>query len=522
MFSITTASRSLRRVELSKARLCGPPSPANVALLSSVRRALSSDAKGGSNTKSVVTTKKNLVTNEEGVHQTMKVSKSWKNKPLFRRQGDVRFKTGAEAAQLLVNEATRRDAPLTQFIDSISSTMHCLSPVFDRNPKYAFIAKTLMEPERYLQFRVAWIDDVGVVRMNRGFRVQYSSSLGCFEGGLHFGSHIDNAVIKSLAFDQVFSNALTGFNMGAAVGGSDFNPLDKSEGELQRFCQSYMTELAKYIGPDIDNPWMGMGVGKEEMGYLFGQFKRINSKNSIPGRFFLSGTFSEVPGYAVVHFANEMLKDKGESLEGKRCLIVGSGKVARSVAAKLLSYGAIPLSFSDASGHVYEPDGIKEGQLRTINKIKEDRGALLGRYIIASTTAQFNDPDDLFDIPCDLAFPCGAMDAVDTADVEKLANNGCIGVIEGGQKTITADARKTLKKRGMMYGPHNVTMTGPAISHHVGASMTNEILEQHIARIYQEVKNTASEFNVRGDLYTGGNIQGFLRVANEMMGHGAV
>ena len=284
---VTRSWQRLSQASSAATRIHLPRSSAAIRSYSVSATLCSDDTNNKSNT--VVTTKKTLVTREEGVHQTMKVSKSWRNKPLFRRQGDVRFKTGAEAAQLLVDEATRRDAPLTQFIDSVSSAMHCLSPVFDRNPKYAFIAKTLMEPERYLQFRVAWIDDMGVVRMNRGFRVQYSSSLGCFEGGLHFGSHVSNAVIKSLAFDQVFSNALTGFDMGAAVGGSDFNPLDKSEGELQRFCQSFMTELAKYIGPDIDNPWMGMGVGQEEMGYLFGQFKRINSKNSIPGRYFLSG-----------------------------------------------------------------------------------------------------------------------------------------------------------------------------------------------------------------------------------------
>jgi hypothetical protein len=236
--------------------------------------------------------RKSLVTAEEGVHQTMKISKSWRNKPLFRRQGDVRFKTGTEASDLLVEEALRRDAPLLEFIDSISSVMHCLSPVFDRNPKYAFVAKTLMEPERYLQFRVAWIDDTGVIRMNRGYRIQYSSSLGPYHGGLHFGYHMNNSIIKGMAFDQVFSNALTGFEMGAAVGGSDFNPLDKSEGELQRFCQSYMTELAKYVGPEMDWPWMGMGVGKEEMGYLFGQYKRINS--SPGGKLFLSSRLHDV------------------------------------------------------------------------------------------------------------------------------------------------------------------------------------------------------------------------------------
>ena len=234
------------------------------------------------------TSKRSLITHEEGVHQTMTTSKAWKNKPLFRRQGDVRFKTGLEAANLLVGEAKRRDDHEHEFIDSIRSTMQCLSPIFDRNPKYAFVAKQLMEPERFIQFRVAWIDDIGVVRMNRGFRIQYSSSLGPYEGALHFGTHVNSAVVKALGFDSVFSNALTGFDLGAAAGGSDFNPFDKSEGEMQRFCQSYMTELAKYVGPDTDSPWMGMGVGEKEMGYLFGQYKRINMKGSISGRPFLS------------------------------------------------------------------------------------------------------------------------------------------------------------------------------------------------------------------------------------------
>jgi hypothetical protein len=238
--------------------------------------------------------RKSLVTGNDGVHQTMKISKSWRNKPLFRRQGDVRFKTGTEAAQLLVQEALRRDQHELEYINSVTSNMLCLSPIFDRNPKYAFVAKTLMEPERFIQFRVSWIDDTGVVRMNRGFRIQFSSSLGPYEGPLHFGSHVNDGVIKALGFDAIFSNALTGFDIGAAAGGSDFNPLDKSEAEMQRFCQSYMTELAKYVGPDMDFPHMGMGVGQEEMGYLFGQYKRINVKASVAGRYFLSGDFQEV------------------------------------------------------------------------------------------------------------------------------------------------------------------------------------------------------------------------------------
>lgn len=223
--------------------------------------------------------KKSLLTNEEGVHQTMKVSKSWRNKPLFRRQGDVRFKTGMEAANLLIREAQRRDSHEKEYIESVTATMQCLSPIFDRNPKYAFAAKTLIEPERFIQFRVAWIDDTGVNRLNRGYRVQYSSSLGPYAGSLHFSSNITRSVIHSHGFDTIFSNALTGMGHGAAVGGSDFNPIDKSEAEMQRFCQSYMTELAKYVGVDQDIPWMGKGVGPEAMGFLYGQYKRVTGKS---------------------------------------------------------------------------------------------------------------------------------------------------------------------------------------------------------------------------------------------------
>lgn len=450
----------------------------------------------------------------------MKISKTWRNKPLFRRQGDVRFKTGMEAADLLVREANRRDSHEGEYIDSVAEVMNCLSPVFDRNPKYAFVAKTLMEPERFIQFRVAWIDDTGVNRLNRAWRIQYSSALGPYSGSLHFGAHFTTSLIHSLGFDTVFSNAVTGYAHGAAVGGADFNPLDKSESELQRFCQSYMTELAKYVGPDHDMPWMGMGVGQEEMGYLYGQYKRINAR--IGDSLLLSSSFPQAPGYGIAHFANEMLADKGDSLEGKRCLIIGAGKVARSVAKKLLEYGAVPITLSDASGHVYEPNGITDGKLTTINKIKQERGALLGRYIISSTTAEFNTPENILEIPCDICIPCGAMNDIDGAAANLLADSGCKLVVEGGQGCVTPKARKVLKKRGLQYGPHTMTMTGSAIVHALGPKATDEQLKAEIARVYGEVKSTANEFNQRGDLFAGANIAGFLRVANQMVLHGAV
>jgi len=496
------------------------PALADHAAASLTSRSFAADSRTGA------TEKPTLVTAEEGVHQTMHLSKTWRNKPLFRRQGDVRFKTGLEAANLLVAEANRRDAHEKTFINSVASTMQCLAPVFDRNPRYAFLAKQLQEPERFIQFRVAWIDDTGVVRMNRGYRIQYSSSMGPYEGSLHFGGHVNAGVIKSLGFDTVFSNAITGFHIGGAVGGADINPFDKSESEIQRFCQSYMTELFKYVGPDVDHPTMGMGIGEAEVGYLYGQYKRINIKSGSSGKQFLyggnPGFHVRAVGYGVVHYAHEMLKDKNDSLEGKRCLIIGSGKVARSVAEKLLDYGAIPLTFSDSSGYVYEPDGFDKTKLGTINKIKSERGARVGRYIIASTTAKFNEPESVFDIPCDLVFPCGAIDEIDVDAANALADNGCMGVIEGGYSAVSTSARQVLKKRCLLYGPHTVTLTGSTILNALGSKTTDADLAAQVSRIYKDVKTTAQEFNTRGDLFAGATICGFLRVANALMSHGAV
>ena len=217
-----------------------------------------------------------------------------------------------------------------------------------------------------------------------------------------------------------------------------------------------------------------------------------------------------------------MLEDRGDSLKGKRVIITGSGRTARSVAKKLLEYGAIPIAFSDTSGHVYEPGGFPDGKLAMLNKIKEERGAMLGRYIISSTTAEFNQPANLFEIPCDICIPCGTMKEIDDIQVKALADNGCKFVIEGGQSCVTPSARKVLKKRGILYGPHTMTLTGPAIVHGLGNHATDENLKKEVDRIYNEVKLTAAEFNSHRDFFAGSNISGFLKVANSMMLHGAV
>jgi len=290
-----------------------------------------------------------------------------------------------------------------------------------------------------------------------------------------------------------------------------------------------MTELSKYVGPGADMPSMGMGCGTKEIGYMYGQYKRVTGKVGNVGRGFLGGgqpNFPEANGYGVVHFADAMLTDKGDSLTGKRCLILGSGKVSQNVATKLLEYGAIPISFSDQSGHIYEPDGFQSSRLRTMEKVKNERGAKVGRYIIASTTCQYNEPANIFDIPCDLVFPCAQMGSITADDVKSLVESGCEGIIEGGHCSVKSDARKELKKSGMLYGPHTLTLAGAQVISgleklHAGR-ITDDMLRDEMRRIHKEVKNTSSEFNTRGDLHSGGIIMGFLRVANIMAAQGAV
>lgn len=392
--------------------------------------------------------------------------KTWRNKPLFRREGDARFRTGAEAAEMLINEVKRRDSHEQEFVQVFENAIQILAPVFERIPKYAFVGKEFIEPERIFQFRVSWLDDSGTYRMNRGFRVQYSSALGPFEGGLHFHKDVNAGLIKSMAFARVFTNALTGCEMGAAVGGADFNPMNKSEAEIQRFCQAYMTELSKYIGPDQDLPGVGTGVGAREIGYLYGQYKRTSIHHAQKGKGLLWGgvyPYPQATASGVAHWAKRALEGKGETMEGKRCLITGSGKMALHVAEKLLEMGAIPITLSDTSGHIYEPDGLDAAKLKTIMKIKSERGARIGRYIIASTTAKYNEPENVFSVPADLVFPCATHNEIDGVTATMLADMGVRGVFEGSHMPSTNQAIAVYKKRGILHGGHVATMAVDSI-----------------------------------------------------------
>lgn len=456
----------------------------------------------------------------------------WRNKPLLRRDGDKVFKTGIEAVQLLNGEALRRDEGSTKFLSVWGSMVQSLGVVFDRSPKYAWVMKQLLEPERSITFRVAWIDDTGISRVNRGFRVQYSSALGPYVGGTTFSSKVNLSTMKSAAFDTVFTNAL-GTSLGGAYGGSDLAPYTKSETELQRFCQSYMTELSKYIGPDIDLPGLGEGVTSPEIGYMYGQYKRINQHCGHQGKGLLWGgspCHTEAQGLGVVHFAKRMLAEKGQSLEGKRCLVTGSNYVSLAVAEKLLQLGAIPLTFTDSTGHIYEPGGFDSAKLKTVHKIKSDRGARVGRYILASTSAKFNDPENIHEIACDIIFSCSTATTLSESDVSMLASKGCTAIIEGVQHSMSNEAINVAKKKGMMLGPYRATTIGGTLFNGItinekplqpGETVDSRV-EASMNLIYDEIKSTAKEFNTRGDLHAGTNIAAFLRVADAMLIHGSV
>ncbi|GMF46386.1 unnamed protein product [Phytophthora fragariaefolia] len=378
---------------------------------------------------------------------------------------------------MLTDEVIRRDPNQAEYVQAVQNFVNSVVPVFERYPKYAWVMKTLMEPERVIQFRVPWIDDEGSSRVNRGFRVQFSSSLGPYMGGLRFHPETTHGIAKFLSFETIFRNALAG-PYGGAHGGSDFNPMDKSESEIMRFCQSYMTELANYIGPHTDVPTSGVGVGPQEIGYMFGQYKRLRQLHPGGTEGILSGGayhYPQVTGYGVAHFANRILESRGETLKGKRCLISGSGTVALNVAQKLLDLGAIPIGMSDNFGYLVEEEGFTDKGLAELKRIKEERNARLGAFIMSSTTVTYHPSDEegrLWDTPCDYAFPCAIQNDIDADAVRVLVKNGCKGIFEGANFPCTDEAISLIKQHGIAFGPNKASNGGSfaLITKNLGAS----------------------------------------------------
>ena len=433
-----------------------------------------------------------------------------------------------------------------EFHQAVHEVVESLTLVFERHPEYvaAKIPERLVEPERVLMFRVPWFDDQGNVQVNRGFRIEMNSAIGPYKGGLRFHPSVNLGILKFLAFEQVFKNSLTTLPMGGGKGGSDFDPKGKSDGEVMRFCQSFMTELARHIGPDTDVPAGDIGVGGREIGYLFGQYKRL--RNEFTGVLTGKGLGwggslirPEATGYGAVYFAEEMLKTRKESLEGKVALVSGSGNVAQYTVEKLLDLGARPVTLSDSGGFIHDPDGIDREKLAFVLELKNVRRGRIKEYCATYKRARYvpTDPrqnsNPLWAVPAQCAFPSATQNEIDSEDARNLVKNGVLVVSEGANMPSTLEAMRLFVEKQVLYGPAKAANAGGVATsglemsqNSMRLSWSREEVDQRLHRIMVEIhrncRETAERFGTPGNLVNGANIAGFLKVANAMMDQGVV
>jgi glutamate dehydrogenase (NADP+) len=433
-----------------------------------------------------------------------------------------------------------------EFHQAVEEVADSLSPVFERHPEYlaARILERIIEPERVIMFRVPWMDDEGNVRLNRGFRIEMNSAIGPYKGGLRFHPSVNLGILKFLAFEQVFKNSLTTLPMGGGKGGSDFDPKGKSDAEVMRFCQSFMSELFRHIGPNTDVPAGDIGVGGREIGFLFGQYKRL--RNEFTGVLTGKGLGwggslirPQATGYGAVYFAQEMLATRGETLEGKVALVSGAGNVAQYTVEKLLDLGAKPVTLSDSSGCVHDPDGIDREKLAWVMELKNVRRGRIGEYCAQFKAARFYPADPrqptnpTWSFPAHCAFPSATQNEISGEDALRLLANGVYVVSEGANMPSTPDAMRLFLERGILYGPAKAANAGGVATSGLEMSQNSmrlawsrEEVDQRLHRIMSDIHHTCSEtaarFGTPGNLVNGANIAGFLKVADAMMDQGLV
>ena len=440
-------------------------------------------------------------------------------------------------AQQYIDIAKKRNANEPEFLQTIEEVLTTLEPVLEAHPEYveAGLIERLIEPERGFTFRVAWLDDSGKCQVNRGFRYQFNSALGPYKGGCRFHPSVYQGIIKFLGFEQIFKNSLTGLPIGGGKGGSDFDPKGKSDSEVMRFCQSFMTELQKYIGPNCDIPAGDMGVGAREIGYMYGQYKRLT------GRFegILTGkgvgwggslARTEATGFGLVYFTREMLKANGESFEGKRVVISGSGNVAIYACQKAQEYGAKVVVMSDSNGYIIDEEGI---DLALVKQIKEVERLRIKEYVVRRPNATYVDTPNPWEIKCDIALPCSTQNDIDTAKAEVLVKNGVIAVGEGANMPCTNEAEAYFLEKGVWVGPAKAANAGGvAVSQLEMAQnsqreewtfdVVDKKLDNIMTNIFKSCDDAAREYGMAGNYMAGANIAGFLKVAKAMMAQGAV
>lgn len=425
-----------------------------------------------------------------------------------------------------------------EFHQAVREVLTSLVPVVAARPEYVRegVIDCLVEPERIIKFRVPWVDDQGIVQVNRGFRVQFNSAIGPYKGGLRFHPSVYEGIIKFLGFEQIFKNSLTGLPIGGGKGGSDFDPKGKSDGEVMRFCQSFMTELFKYIGPDTDVPAGDIGVGAREIGYLFGHYKRLRNEFTgvLTGKGLTYGgslARTEATGYGLCYFTDNMLRDHGRSFEGATVVISGSGNVATYACQKATAFGAKVVAMSDSNGYVYDPNGI---DLALIKRIKEVERKRISEYVKEKSAAQYHEGcRDIWQIPCDIALPCATQNELDGAAAMTLIKNGCYAVAEGANMPCTPEAVSALQAAGVLFAPAKAANAGGVATSALEMSQnsmrfywTFEEVDEHLQRImrdlYHNASQAAAQYGMAGDLVAGANIAGFLKVADAMLAYGVV
>ena len=438
----------------------------------------------------------------------------------------------------LMARVEARNAGEPEFHQAVKEVLESLEPVIEKHPEYVKmgVLESLVEPERIIKFRVPWVDDKGEVHVNRGFRIQFNSAIGPYKGGLRFHPSVYEGIIKFLGFEQIFKNSLTGLPIGGGKGGSDFDPKGKSDMEVMRFCQSFMTELSKHIGADTDVPAGDIGVGGREIGYMFGQYKRLRNEftgvltgKGIPYGGSLART--EATGYGLCYFTEEMLNDKGDSFKGKTVVISGSGNVAIYANQKATELGAKVVAMSDSNGYIYDKNGV---DLAAVKQIKEVERKRIKEYLNYHPEAEYHEGcSGIWTIKCDIALPCATQNEINEESAKALVANGVKAVAEGANMPSTPEAIEVFQKNGVLFGPAKAANAGGVATSALEMSQNSmryswtfeEVdakLKNIMVGIYHNAAKAAEEYGMKDNLVAGANIAGFLKVANAMLAHGVV
>ncbi len=438
----------------------------------------------------------------------------------------------------LLARTEKRNPGEPEFIQAVTEVFTSLEPVIEKRQDLvdAGVLERIVEPERQIIFRVPWTDDNGKVHVNRGFRVQFNSAIGPYKGGIRLHPSVYLGIIKFLGFEQVFKNSLTTLPMGGAKGGSDFDPKGKSDGEIMRFCQSFMTELCRHIGADLDVPAGDIGTGAREVGYMFGQYKRIRNEfvGVLTGKGLTYGgslARTQATGYGLCYFTNEMLQANGMSFEGKTVLISGSGNVAIYACEKATAYGAKVVAMSDSNGYIYDKNGI---DLAAVKQLKEVERKRIKEYVNTHAGAEYHEGcNGIWSIPCDIALPCATQNEIDGASAKALVENGCKVVAEGANMPSTPEAIDTYLANGILYGPAKAANAGGVATSGLEMSQNSiryswsfeevdQKLHDIMKSIFKSCDNASKEYGMPGNYMAGANIAGFLKVAEAMKAQGNV